>query len=79
MCSRCGAVNPNVTLGVKEWTCPTCGAVLKRDPNAAVNIREEGKRIFIEYMTDWIQEDKEARKRAADLSAGRKKKKAKAG
>ena len=45
-CRHCGTVNHDVKLGQAQWTCPNCGAVLDRDLNAAINIRNEGLRIF---------------------------------
>ncbi len=41
-CARCGAVNDGLTLGERSWACPTCGAVLDRDGNAADNLRQLG-------------------------------------
>lgn len=64
ICSCCNTVNENVILGVSEWTCPKCGAVHKRDINAAINIRNEGKRIFEEYFREWLEEDKKSRDKA---------------
>lgn len=43
-CNHCGRYNPKVTLGVSEWVCPHCGAIIQRDYNAACNIRHEGLR-----------------------------------
>lgn len=40
-CHVCGLVNPDVVLGVDEWTCE-CGAHHLRDVNAAINIKEAG-------------------------------------
>jgi putative transposase len=37
-CSECGAVKAKLALSEREWTCTTCGAVLDRDVNAAVNL-----------------------------------------
>ena len=45
-CHHCGTVNDEVVLGVGEWKCPGCGAVLERDSNAAVNILLEGLRML---------------------------------
>ncbi|MFE5942081.1 RNA-guided endonuclease InsQ/TnpB family protein [Streptomyces sp. NPDC056480] len=37
-CSACGIKDGPKPLNVREWTCRSCGAVLDRDVNAAVNI-----------------------------------------
>jgi putative transposase len=37
-CSICGWVKPDLTLTVREWTCPECGTFHDRDLNAAKNI-----------------------------------------
>ncbi len=41
-CAGCGAVNVDLALGERSWTCPTCGKVLDRDGNAAENLRRLG-------------------------------------
>ncbi len=41
-CAGCGAVNAALALGERSWTCPSCGAVLDRDGNAAENLRRLG-------------------------------------
>jgi IS605 OrfB family transposase len=41
-CSSCGCVNPDVVLGVDEWTCSECGTVHNRDANAAINLEKIG-------------------------------------
>ena len=41
LCSVCGAVNGNLTLADRAWTCD-CGATHDRDLNAACNIRDQG-------------------------------------
>ena len=47
LCHVCGYKNPDTkNLDVREWTCPCCHAHHDRDQNAAINIREEGKRIL---------------------------------
>ena len=45
-CSKCGFVNTRLTLSNRTWACPECGVIHDRDINAAVNIREEGIRLF---------------------------------
>ncbi|MDQ1294545.1 MAG: putative transposase [Actinomycetota bacterium] len=37
-CSACGAVKAKLALSERVWTCTTCGTVLERDVNAAVNL-----------------------------------------
>lgn len=41
-CSRCGYINKTLTLSVRHWTCPECGASHDRDYNASVNIKNFG-------------------------------------
>ena len=41
MCNTCGAINKELTLKDREWTCE-CGAHHDRDVNAAINIRNAG-------------------------------------
>ena len=45
MCSKCGHINSAVVLGVKDWTCPKCGAHHDRDDNAATNIKAVGQTV----------------------------------
>lgn len=37
-CSRCGAVQAEMPLQIRDWTCPDCGVVHDRDVNAAMNV-----------------------------------------
>ena len=74
-CSVCGNKNDSITLSVREWDCPCCGTHHDRDVNAAINIREEGRRIFPEYFAARLKKEAAAVKRAEALSAGRRKKK----
>ena len=41
MCRHCGAINKDLTLADRVWTCE-CGAVINRDENAAINIMNVG-------------------------------------
>ena len=42
-CSACGCTMPEeISTRRQTWTCPQCGAVLKREQNAAVNIKAQG-------------------------------------
>jgi putative transposase len=45
LCHICGTVNNELTLADRVWIC-RCGAVLERDVNAAINIKNEGCRMI---------------------------------
>ncbi|WP_307805147.1 RNA-guided endonuclease TnpB family protein [Streptomyces sp. VRA16 Mangrove soil] len=45
-CSGCHAKGPKLDVSVREWACAECGAVHDRDVNAAVNLRDEGMRLY---------------------------------
>ncbi|WP_048143078.1 IS200/IS605 family element RNA-guided endonuclease TnpB [Methanosarcina horonobensis] len=40
LCNVCGYHNSNLTLDVREWTCPDCKTKHDRDINAAINIKK---------------------------------------
>lgn len=45
-CNHCGHINRELTLKDREWTCKSCGEVIDRDFNAALNIRDRGIEIL---------------------------------
>lgn len=47
LCSCCGYRNTKTKdLGVRKWTCPSCGTLHNRDVNAGKNILARGKEIL---------------------------------
>jgi putative transposase len=44
LCSKCGAINKELQLKDREWTCSECGTKHDRDENAATNIKTMGLR-----------------------------------
>lgn len=46
LCHCCGYKNTTLTLSDREWECPNCHTLLDRDKNAALNILDEGLKIF---------------------------------
>jgi putative transposase len=47
LCHDCGYKNTDTkNLSVREWDCSQCGVHHDRDVNAALNIRDEGKRLI---------------------------------
>lgn len=45
-CSSCGRVKESLELSERIYRCE-CGLVMDRDKNAAINIREEARRMLI--------------------------------
>lgn len=54
MCSNCGWINQDLTLNIREWTCPSCGEKHDRDFNASKNILKQGLKIL---SGSWIESD----------------------
>ena len=46
-CYHCKEINNDITLSTKEWDCPNCNNHNLRDYNAALNIKDEGYRIYM--------------------------------
>ena len=46
-CNNCGYQKNNMTLDIRQWTCPSCGTHNHRDINAAKNILNEAIKINI--------------------------------
>jgi putative transposase len=65
---ECGEVNDRLTLADRTWTCG-CGAIIDRDLNAAVNIRDEGLRTLAVGQTESLNA-RGARVRLATASNG---------
>lgn len=42
ICHCCGYKYNDLTLDERKWVCPNCGAVINRDENAALNLRDLG-------------------------------------
>ena len=47
LCSCCGNKKPKLLLSERTYICEECGNEIDRDLNAAINIREEGIRIYL--------------------------------
>ena len=52
VCHICGhKYEGTKDLHIRRWVCPQCGTEHNRDLNAAINIREEGIRMYKERNT----------------------------
>ena len=45
-CFKCGTKNDLLKLSDREWVCPNCGAIIDRDYNAALNLRDYFYRVI---------------------------------
>ncbi|WP_079023731.1 RNA-guided endonuclease InsQ/TnpB family protein [Streptomyces odonnellii] len=45
-CSSCHTKGPRLDVSVRAWKCAECDVVHDRDVNAAVNLRDEGMRLY---------------------------------
>ena len=52
-CSACGSVMPEeISPKRRTWSCPHCGTVLKREENAARNIKAQGLALYLHRMRE---------------------------
>jgi putative transposase len=51
-CSCCGYKHSDLKLSERTWTCPSCGMLLDRDVNAAINIHTEGLKVVAAGQTE---------------------------
>jgi len=52
---ECGVKNDNLKLSDREWVCPACGRVNKRDLLAANNILREGRRSYYDVTNAEVE------------------------
>ena len=57
MCSKCHYIKQDLTLDIREWTCPICGTKHQRDFNAAKNIDIEGLNLLSVGTTEYTYGD----------------------
>ena len=55
-CCECGWKNDKLTLKDREFICEECGNIIDRDMNAAINIEQEGIRIYNELVGQRLSE-----------------------
>ena len=49
-CNHCGHINHSLTLKDRKWICPSCGAEIIRDQNAAQNLRDNAINLLTEEI-----------------------------
>ncbi|WP_282956056.1 RNA-guided endonuclease TnpB family protein [Methanobrevibacter arboriphilus] len=54
LCNKCGYKKEDLTLAIREWTCPECKTKHDRDINASINILNEAIRINNECTTGQV-------------------------
>ncbi|MCC7552935.1 MAG: transposase, partial [Methanobacteriaceae archaeon] len=54
LCSECGYKKEDLTLTIREWTCPECMTKHDRDINASINILNEAIRMNNECTTGHV-------------------------
>ena len=53
-CSDCGYINHELKLSDRKWLCKGCGVLHDRDNNAAINIENEGFKIYLNLYKNKI-------------------------
>ena len=56
-CHKCGYINQDLKLDIREWICPDCKTKHDRDLNAAKNILIEGNKIISAGTVDYRRGD----------------------
>ena len=54
ICSCCGYQHRDLALSERRWICPSCGVLLDRDVNAAINIHREGLKLVAAGQSETI-------------------------
>ena len=55
-CNVCDNINKDLKLSDRTWICPNCSCNLDRDVNAAINIKNEGRRVFLPSILENVDE-----------------------
>ena len=54
-CSSCNYIKQDLSLDIREWTCPKCNTLHDRDLNAAKNILTQGLLILSEGSSEYTR------------------------